>query len=210
MPRFAHKLEFGDKTHEVSRTAMRLVGRMKRDWIQFGRRPSGICGAALLVAARMHGFNRTIRDISHVVRICGSTLRNRLDEIQSAPAFSISAEDFLRSAQDSFESVPEADPPAFIRNRVKDLSTSGSGERRSKSSRRRQTDAAGGGSSEDSSAEDSENGAWSDTDDEEARKSEEAVAAAAAEADALLMTEGFRALVDYEGKLFFSSAKACY
>ena len=40
--RFAHKLELGDKTHEVSMTALRLVSRMKKDWIHFGRRPSGM------------------------------------------------------------------------------------------------------------------------------------------------------------------------
>ena len=43
--RFAHKLEFGDKTHDVSMTALRLVARMKRDWIHHGRRPAGLCGA---------------------------------------------------------------------------------------------------------------------------------------------------------------------
>ena len=43
--RFAHKLELGDKTHEVSMTALRLVARMKRDWIHHGRRPAGLCGA---------------------------------------------------------------------------------------------------------------------------------------------------------------------
>jgi transcription factor IIIB 90 kDa subunit len=32
--RFCHRLEFADKTHEVSMTALRLVQRMKRDWIQ--------------------------------------------------------------------------------------------------------------------------------------------------------------------------------
>lgn len=43
--RFAYKLEFGEKTHEVSNTALRLVSRMKRDWLSMGRRPSGLCGA---------------------------------------------------------------------------------------------------------------------------------------------------------------------
>ena len=47
--RFAHRLELGDKTHDVSMTALRLVSRMKKDWIHFGRRPSGLCGAALLI-----------------------------------------------------------------------------------------------------------------------------------------------------------------
>ena len=45
--RFAHKLEFTEKTHDVSMTALRLVGRMKRDWMHTGRRPSGLCGAGM-------------------------------------------------------------------------------------------------------------------------------------------------------------------
>lgn len=45
IPRFAHMLEFGEKTHEVSMTALRLLQRMKRDWMHTGRRPSGLCGA---------------------------------------------------------------------------------------------------------------------------------------------------------------------
>lgn len=43
--RFANKLEFGEKTHEVSMTAIRVVQRMKRDSIHSGRKPSGLCGA---------------------------------------------------------------------------------------------------------------------------------------------------------------------
>jgi transcription factor IIIB subunit 2 len=34
IPRYAAQLEFGDKTHLVTMTAIRLVHRMKRDWIQ--------------------------------------------------------------------------------------------------------------------------------------------------------------------------------
>lgn len=47
IPRFAHMLEFGDKNHEVSMTALRLLQRMKRDWMHTGRRPSGLCGAGV-------------------------------------------------------------------------------------------------------------------------------------------------------------------
>lgn len=47
IPRFAHMLEFGDKNHEVSITALRLLQRMKRDWMHTGRRPSGLCGAGM-------------------------------------------------------------------------------------------------------------------------------------------------------------------
>lgn len=49
IPRFAQLLEFGEKNHDVSMTAMRLVQRMKRDWMHTGRRPSGLCGAGMLL-----------------------------------------------------------------------------------------------------------------------------------------------------------------
>lgn len=48
--RFAAALEFGDKTQAVASDALRLVRRMSIDWIQTGRRPSGICGACTLVS----------------------------------------------------------------------------------------------------------------------------------------------------------------
>ena len=47
-------------------TALRLVSRMKKDWMHFGRRPSGLCGAALLIAARLHAFNRSVYDVIKV------------------------------------------------------------------------------------------------------------------------------------------------
>jgi len=39
--------EFGDKCHAVAMSALRLVQRMKRDWIDSGRTPAGIAGAGL-------------------------------------------------------------------------------------------------------------------------------------------------------------------
>ena len=53
--RFADRLDFGRQMHAVANTALRLVASMKRDWIQTGRRPSGICGAAIYIAAHIHG-----------------------------------------------------------------------------------------------------------------------------------------------------------
>lgn len=43
--RFAHQLDFGEQENEVSMTALRIMARMKKDWIHFGRRPSALCGA---------------------------------------------------------------------------------------------------------------------------------------------------------------------
>ena len=54
---------------QVSMTALRLVSRMKKDWMHFGRRPSGLCGAALLIAARLHAFNRSVYDVIKVTAV---------------------------------------------------------------------------------------------------------------------------------------------
>jgi len=115
--RFASKLELGDKTHQVSISALKLVQRMRRDWIQTGRRPSGICGAALLIAARVHGFRRTQREIVRIVRICDVTLRKRLTEFSETAIGSLTARELDSVDLESFES---ADPPSFTRNRLAD------------------------------------------------------------------------------------------
>lgn len=93
--RFANRLEFGEKTHEVSMTAQRLVQRMKKDSIHSGRRPSGLCGAALLLASRMHDFSRRPNDIVRVVKIHESTLRKRLLEFGETPSSALTIEEFM-------------------------------------------------------------------------------------------------------------------
>uniref|UniRef100_A0A3B4Y2M0 B-related factor 1 n=1 Tax=Seriola lalandi dorsalis TaxID=1841481 RepID=A0A3B4Y2M0_SERLL len=108
IPRFAQLLEFGEKNHDVSMTAMRLVQRMKRDWMHTGRRPSGLCGAALLVAARVHEFRRTIKEIVSVVKVCESTLRKRLIEFEDTPTSQLTIEEFMKIDLDQ-----ECDPPCF-------------------------------------------------------------------------------------------------
>ncbi|XP_037551026.1 BRF1 RNA polymerase III transcription initiation factor subunit a [Nematolebias whitei] len=108
IPRFAQMLEFGEKNHDVSMTALRLVQRMKRDWMHTGRRPSGLCGAALLVAARFHDFCRTMKEIINVVKVCEGTLRKRLNEFKDTPTSQLTIEEFMRVDLDQ-----ECDPPCF-------------------------------------------------------------------------------------------------
>ncbi|XP_060918216.1 transcription factor IIIB 90 kDa subunit-like [Labrus mixtus] len=114
IPRFAQLLEFGEKNHDVSMTAMRLVQRMKRDWMHTGRRPSGLCGAALLVAARMHDFRRTIKEIVGVVKVCETTLRKRLTEFEGTPTSQLTIEEFMKVDLDQ-----ECDPPCFTEGLMK-------------------------------------------------------------------------------------------
>lgn len=111
--RFAARLEFAEKTQTVANTALRLVARMKRDWIQTGRRPAGVCAAGLIIAARMHGFRRTDAEIVRVVRICEATLRKRLEEFDKTDSANLTPEQF-----EGLWLEKESDPPSFTKNRA--------------------------------------------------------------------------------------------
>uniref|UniRef100_A0A5F8GBY5 Transcription factor TFIIB cyclin-like domain-containing protein n=1 Tax=Monodelphis domestica TaxID=13616 RepID=A0A5F8GBY5_MONDO len=89
-------------------TALRLLQRMKRDWMHTGRRPSGLCGAALLVAARMHDFRRTVKEVIRVVKVCESTLRKRLTEFEDTPTSQLTIDEFMK-----IDLEGECDPPSF-------------------------------------------------------------------------------------------------
>ncbi|KAF7329034.1 BRF1-domain-containing protein [Mycena venus] len=113
--RFAALLEFGDETPKVSMDAVRLVQRFDRDWMTRGRRPAGICGAALLLAARMNNFRRSVEEIVQVVKIADTTLKKRLDEFKNTPSGALTLADFRSVWLDE-----EVDPPAYTRNKAKE------------------------------------------------------------------------------------------
>lgn len=111
--RFAHQLGFGDsgtKNKEVMETSNRIVQRMNRDWMTEGRRPAGICGAAFVIAARMHGFRCNIEDITKVFKIGPNTIRKRLHEFGATPSAKLTIDEFNRIDLES-----EFDPPSFIK-----------------------------------------------------------------------------------------------
>ncbi|CAJ0604711.1 unnamed protein product [Cylicocyclus nassatus] len=112
--RFACLLEFGDKQKEVVNLATRLVQRMKRDWMSTGRRPTGLCGAALLLAARSFNFNRTIGDVVKVVHISETVVRKRLEEFSQTPSGMLTIDEFSTIDLEHCE-----DPPAFREARRK-------------------------------------------------------------------------------------------
>lgn len=136
--RFVNSLDFGDKTHVVYTTAMRLLQRMMRDsihtgntihiinnWLIFfiynflfyilGRRPSSLCGAALLISGRMHDFNRTTDDIIKVVHCHHATLKKRLLEFKDTPSSMLSIEQFM-----TVDLEETHDPPSYRIARAKD------------------------------------------------------------------------------------------
>jgi transcription factor IIIB subunit 2 len=116
--RFAALLEFGDETHKVATDAIRLVQRFDRDWMTKGRRPAGICGACLLLAARMNNFRRSVEEIVQVVKIADTTLRKRLKEFKETPSGALTLTDFRTVWLEE-----EMDPPAFIKGKEKERAT---------------------------------------------------------------------------------------
>eukprot|EP00201_Polytomella_parva_P021944 CAMPEP_0175046774 /NCGR_PEP_ID=MMETSP0052_2-20121109/5218_1 /TAXON_ID=51329 ORGANISM="Polytomella parva, Strain SAG 63-3" /NCGR_SAMPLE_ID=MMETSP0052_2 /ASSEMBLY_ACC=CAM_ASM_000194 /LENGTH=1062 /DNA_ID=CAMNT_0016310559 /DNA_START=230 /DNA_END=3416 /DNA_ORIENTATION=- len=77
--------DIGKTKDDVYRTAVFLVRCMKREWMQTGRRASGICGAALFVATNMLGFPRTREQIMSVVHIGWCTMEARMRELANTP-----------------------------------------------------------------------------------------------------------------------------
>ncbi|OQR79984.1 transcription factor IIIB 90 kDa subunit-like [Tropilaelaps mercedesae] len=112
--RYAQKLDLAGDTHKVSLTALRLLQRMKRDWMAIGRRPSGLCGAALLIAARMHGYNRSVQDLVGIVNMSTSTIRKRLTEFAETPSGKLNLDEF-----ETVDLEEEQDPPIFKVNKLK-------------------------------------------------------------------------------------------
>jgi len=110
--RFAKQLEFGPSLMAVAGEAVRIVQRMNRDWMTTGRRPAGLCGAALILAARMNNFRRTVREVVYIVKVTETTISTRLNEFGSTESGELTVDQF-RSVQ--LENAH--DPPSFTRGR---------------------------------------------------------------------------------------------
>lgn len=110
--RFAKQLEFGQATMQVAGEAVRIIQRMNRDWMSTGRRPAGLCGAALILAARMNNFRRTIREVVYVVKVTEVTISQRLSEFGSTESGELTVDQFR-----SVQLENSHDPPSFTRGR---------------------------------------------------------------------------------------------
>ena len=108
--RFAERLEFASEKMKVANDAVRIVQRFNRDWMSPGRRPAGVVGAALILAARMNNFHRTTREVGHVAKITKQTLEIRLDEFRKTESSKLTVDEFRTIDLERGE-----DPPAFRR-----------------------------------------------------------------------------------------------
>ncbi|CAH8354703.1 unnamed protein product [Eruca vesicaria subsp. sativa] len=104
IPRFAKTLLKGnEETANVVLTARDILASMKRDWIQTGRKPSGICGAALYTAALAHGIKCSKTDIVGIVHICEATLTKRLNEFGDTEAGSLNVGELKMREKEFFK-----------------------------------------------------------------------------------------------------------
>ncbi|OAP63387.1 hypothetical protein AYL99_02614 [Fonsecaea erecta] len=106
VPRFVDELDFDKHDRDkIKRDAINIVKRMKRDWIGHGRRPSGVCGAAVILAARMNNYRRTTREVVLTAKVTEITINKRLEEFHDTQASKLSVTQF-RS-----EGIPQAYTP---------------------------------------------------------------------------------------------------
>ncbi|KAH8738759.1 cyclin domain protein [Cryptosporidium ryanae] len=117
MERFAAQMNLGDKTHMVAATGVRIVQALTRNWITTGRRPTGLCGAALLISARYHGIPVSSTEISQIVRISSPTLLKRLAEFKHTSTAQLTADEF--ESVDLLSLPIMRGPPCFEKHRLK-------------------------------------------------------------------------------------------
>ncbi|EEQ38339.1 hypothetical protein CLUG_02465 [Clavispora lusitaniae ATCC 42720] len=86
---------------------------MSSDWIHEGRRPAGIAGACVLLAARMNHINRTHAEIVAVARVGEETIQKRLNEFKNTTSANLTISEF-RDSQNSNDSLP----PSYKKNRA--------------------------------------------------------------------------------------------
>ena len=120
--RYCKALDLGSMTKRVTLTAIKLIQRMQRDWMCQGRRPSSLCGAAILIATKIHDIKCSTADICKTVFVCDETIRRRLEEFKKTSVAKLTKEEFEKMEEDNYEG-PEMDPPAFQKARLKSLGT---------------------------------------------------------------------------------------
>lgn len=108
--KYCDKLQFAEKTKDVAADALKIIRRMNRDWIVSGRHPAGLCGACIILAARMNNFQRTVREVVFVSKVADVTIAKRVEEFRRTKASGLSVDNFRKYAN---KIVHQHDPPSF-------------------------------------------------------------------------------------------------
>ncbi|KAJ6424888.1 hypothetical protein OIU84_025626 [Salix udensis] len=94
----------GGKNKQISDDALTIIASMNHHWMQTGRRPSALWGAALYISAISHGLNCSKSDILRLVHVCGKTLSKRLVEFENTESGSLTIEELNAKAEELKES----------------------------------------------------------------------------------------------------------
>jgi transcription factor IIIB subunit 2 len=114
--KYCRRLEFGPATNQVAEDAIKIVRRMKRDWIATGRHPSGLCGACIILAARMNNFKRTVREVVYVSKIADITIAKRIDEFRRTKSAALTVTQFRKYSE---RLKHQHDPPSIHDSEMK-------------------------------------------------------------------------------------------
>lgn len=113
--KFCKRLDFADLEQRVAADALRIAKSMNRDWITTGRRPSGVAGAAVIIAARMNNFRRTQREVVLVAKVTETTLGKRLEEFKETKSSQLSLEAFRETSVGAIQGPDIQNPPSYYR-----------------------------------------------------------------------------------------------
>lgn len=106
LPRYFTKLKYNNT--EILSLSLRIIMRMKSDWISTGRRPNNLCGVSLLIAGRVYNEERSVLEIAQVVNGTVSTINKRLKELLLTETANLTINEFL-----SVWLEKEEDPPVL-------------------------------------------------------------------------------------------------
>lgn len=115
--KYCRRLEFDSDSYRVAEDACRLIKRMSRDWMVTGRQPAGIIGAAIILAARMNNFRRTVREVVYCVKVADSTIHHRLHEFRRTKAAVLSVK---QMREIGLRLKDDIQPPAIYKREEKE------------------------------------------------------------------------------------------
>lgn len=117
MLKFCQRLEFDQDSHRVAADACLILKRMSRDWMVQGRNPAGLCGACIILAARMNNFRRTVREVVYVVKVADTTINQRLYEYRRTQSAQLTVKQFREFAPRLKTKIA---PPAVYRRQERE------------------------------------------------------------------------------------------
>jgi len=116
MTRLAMRLELGEREEEILHHGEAILSSMRKEWIDYGRRPYGVVAAALLTACSICGEARSVSQLSQMVMLTEETIMKRLVE------FSNTAEGRQEDATGKEVSAPpctiQQSAPQALRTRI--------------------------------------------------------------------------------------------